>query len=37
PHSGVGLEFERLLLVVTGMENVRDERPFARTARNADF
>lgn len=37
PHSGFGLGFERLLLFVTGMTNVRDVIPFPRTPKNADF
>ena len=37
PHSGFGLGFERLLLFVTGMSNIRDVIPFPRTPRNADF
>lgn len=37
PHSGFGLGFERLLLFVTGMSNIRDVIPFPRTPNNADF
>ncbi len=37
PHSGFGLGFERLLLFVTGMQNIRDVIPFPRTPKNADF
>lgn len=37
PHSGFGLGFERLLLFVTGMSNIRDVIPFPRTPKNADF
>lgn len=37
PHSGFGLGFERLLLFVTGMTNIRDVIPFARTPKNAEF
>jgi len=37
PHSGFGLGFERLLLFVTGMTNIRDVIPFPRTPHNADF
>jgi asparaginyl-tRNA synthetase len=37
PHSGFGLGFERLMLFVTGMTNIRDVIPFPRTPRNADF
>lgn len=37
PHSGFGLGFERLILFVTGMSNIRDVIPFPRTPNNADF
>lgn len=37
PHSGFGLGFERLLLFVTGMSNIRDVIPFPRTPNNANF
>ena len=37
PHAGFGLGFERLLLFVTGMANIRDVIPFPRTPRNAEF
>lgn len=37
PHSGFGLGFERLMLFVTGMANIRDVIPFPRTPKNADF
>ena len=37
PHSGFGLGFERLLLFVTGMGNIRDVIPFPRTPNNAEF
>ena len=37
PHAGFGLGFERLLLFVTGMTNIRDVIPFPRTPKNADF
>jgi asparaginyl-tRNA synthetase len=37
PHSGFGLGFERLMLFVTGMTNIRDVIPFPRTPRNAEF
>lgn len=37
PHSGFGLGFERLMLFVTGMTNIRDVIPFPRTPKNADF
>lgn len=37
PHSGFGLGFERLLLFVTGMSNIRDVIPFPRTPKSANF
>ena len=37
PHSGFGLGFERLIVYVTGVGNVRDAIPFPRTPKNADF
>jgi asparaginyl-tRNA synthetase len=37
PHSGFGLGFERLVLFVTGMLNIRDVIPFPRTPKNAEF
>lgn len=37
PHAGFGLGFERLLLFVTGMSNIRDVIPFPRTPMNAEF
>ncbi len=37
PHSGFGLGFERLVVYVTGMSNVRDVIPFPRTPRNAEY
>jgi asparaginyl-tRNA synthetase len=37
PHSGFGLGFERLILFVTGMSNIRDVIPFPRTPKNAEF
>lgn len=37
PHSGFGLGFERLMLFVTGMTNIRDVIPFPRTPNNAEF
>lgn len=37
PHSGFGLGFERLMLFVTGMTNIRDVIPFPRTPMNAEF
>ena len=37
PHSGFGLGFERLVLFVTGMKNIRDVIPFPRTPKSANF
>ena len=37
PHAGFGLGFERLMLFVTGMTNIRDVIPFPRTPNNAEF
>ncbi len=37
PHSGFGLGFERLILFVSGMSNIRDVIPFPRTPKNAEF
>ncbi len=37
PHSGFGLGFERLMLFITGMANIRDVIPFPRTPGNAEF
>lgn len=37
PHSGYGLGFERMILFVTGMANIRDVIPFPRTPGNAEF
>ena len=37
PHGGFGLGFERLVLFVTGMQNIRDVIPFPRTPKNAEF
>ena len=36
-HSGYGMGFERCIMYLTGMQNIRDVLPFARTSRNADF
>jgi asparaginyl-tRNA synthetase len=36
PHSGFGLGFERLMLFITGMNNIRDVIPFPRTPQNAE-
>ena len=37
PHSGFGLGFERLMMYITGMQNIRDVIPFPRTPKNCDF
>ena len=37
PHAGFGLGFERLILFITGMQNIRDVIPFPRTPRNCEF
>ena len=37
PHSGFGLGFERLIMYVTGMQNIRDVIPFPRTPKNCEF
>jgi len=37
PHSGFGLGFERMMLLLTGMQNIRDVIPFPRTPRSAEF
>ena len=37
PHAGFGLGFERLMMFVTGMNNIRDVIPFPRTPKNAEF
>ena len=37
PHAGFGLGFERALMYITGMQNIRDVIPFPRTPRNAEF
>ncbi len=37
PHAGFGLGFERMMLFITGMSNIRDVIPFPRTPKNADF
>ncbi|MCD4709723.1 MAG: hypothetical protein K8R52_02680, partial [Bacteroidales bacterium] len=36
-HSGFGLGFERLIMFITGMSNIRDVIPFPRTPRSAEF
>ena len=37
PHAGFGLGFERIVMFVTGMGNIRDVIPFPRTPQNAGF
>ena len=37
PHAGFGLGFERMIMFVTGMTNIRDVIPFPRTPQNAEF
>jgi asparaginyl-tRNA synthetase len=37
PHAGFGVGFERLLMFLTGVSNIRDIIPFARTPGSADF
>lgn len=37
PHSGFGMGFERLIMYLTGIQNIRDVLPFPRTTRNAEF
>jgi len=37
PHAGFGVGFERLIMYITGMENIRDVLPFPRTPKNCDF
>ena len=37
PHGGFGLGFERLVMMATGVENIRDVIPFPRTPGTADF
>ncbi|MFT5054275.1 MAG: asparaginyl-tRNA synthetase, partial [Oceanospirillaceae bacterium] len=36
-HSGYGLGFERMMMFLTGMSNIRDVIPFPRTPQNCDF
>ena len=36
-HSGYGLGFERMVMYLTGVENIRDVLPFPRTPNNAEF
>ena len=37
PHAGFGMGFERMLMFVTGMANIRDVIPFSRTPGSCDF
>ena len=37
PHSGFGLGFERLLIYLTGVDNIRDVIPYPRTPKSCDF
>jgi len=37
PHAGFGLGFERMVMFITGMSNIRDVIPFPRTPQNAEF
>jgi asparaginyl-tRNA synthetase len=37
PHAGFGLGFERLIMLVTGVSNIRDVIPFPRTPKNLEF
>jgi asparaginyl-tRNA synthetase len=37
PHAGFGAGFERLMMYITGMENIRDVIPFPRTPKNCEF
>jgi asparaginyl-tRNA synthetase len=37
PHSGFGMGFERMLMMITGVTNIRDVIPFPRTPNNLDF
>ncbi len=37
PHAGFGLGFERAIMYITGMNNIRDVIPFPRTPKNCDF
>ena len=36
-HAGFGLGFERMIMYITGIENIRDVVPFPRTPKNAEF
>ena len=37
PHAGFGLGFERMMMYITGMQNIRDVIPYPRTVNNAEF
>ena len=37
PHAGFGLGFERMMMYVTGMQNIRDVIPYPRTPKNCEF
>ena len=37
PHAGFGMGFERMIMYLTGIANIRDVLPFPRTTQNADF
>ena len=37
PHAGFGVGFERLVMYVTGMENIRDVSPFPRAPKTCEF
>ncbi len=37
PHAGFGMGFERMLMLVTGVANIRDVMPFPRTPKSLDF
>ncbi len=37
PHSGFGMGFERLLIYLTGVDNIRDVIPYPRTPRSAEY
>ena len=37
PHAGFGLGFERMMMYITGMSNIRDVIPFPRTPKNCEF
>ena len=37
PHAGFGLGFERMMMYLTGMQNIRDVIPFPRTPKNCEF